>query len=124
MAAPPSPPPDGGRRIRFDHVASACALLISVTVFILQLQADYVDRTRQVVDAGAQSEAAFIQACLGYEAFVVEQYRDGLTENQIYELVPVGVLSLRVGEYQGTQTCPTVTDIVAVLEATPPSPSQ
>ena len=117
--------PTKRRSLGLDHVLSIAAIaistLVALAVLVLTLMADEVDQRRQAVDEGTQTEAAFIEACLAYETFVIDQYRAGLTESQIQELVPVGLLVLQTGFYQNAQTCPSVDEIVAALD-TPPRP--
>jgi hypothetical protein len=113
------------RRLNIDRLIGISALVVSTLVAIavtyFTLLADRQSQERQEVFAGSQSEASFVQACLDYEAFVIEQYRAGLTEEQIYDLAPVGLLVLQTGYYQTAQSCPSVDEIILVLDSANPS---
>jgi hypothetical protein len=72
-------------RLNTDHAISLAALLVStvtgVAVAYFTLVAGWYTQDRQAVDAGSQTEAAFVQACLDYETFVIDQYRAGLSDD-------------------------------------------
>ena len=115
--------PDSGRRWSVDHVLSVSSIVISAAVAIVfgysTITSEHVNRERESVVDGAQTEAAFVQACLEYETFVIDQYRAGLTEDQIQDLIPVGLLVLQTGYYRTAQTCPAVSEIIGTLELPP-----
>ncbi len=88
---------------------------IAVGVFVGGAQIGQVDSEAQAEVDGSLTEAAFVEACFDYQRFVIEQYRAGLSEDQISELVD-GALVLQVGPAMEPRDCPVVSEIVALME--------
>jgi hypothetical protein len=106
------------RRLGVDNTIAVLSLITSavlaVALAFVTLAGDKFDRRRQEAVDRAQAEAGFLEACLAFETFVIEQHRQGLTERQISRIVPTDTFLMQTA-FDQTEQCPGVGEILNAL---------